>query len=158
MTGEDYILVGNKDTGNDFEWTEMTLSVALDTNPETIVNVGAGNVPNDAPSTGSLRITLDDGRHRPIAYTSHDGDDEFTIGSSDWSGLLSAAIGKGVMLAFLDQSCDADPQEFTLQFDALRTLWVRSRDGGATPTKTSEAQAILSATGGSAVISRISDA
>lgn len=157
--GEDRILIGNKDTGDDFKWTEMTLATALTGAAETIVDVGTGNIPDDAPATGVLRITLDDGRHRRIAYTSHDGDDEFTIGSSDWQDPDDAAIGKGVMLAFIDKLAAADPEEFTLQYAApTRTLWLRVRDGGATPIKTWESSGILGITGGSAVAARISDA
>jgi hypothetical protein len=154
----DRILIGNKDTGNDFEWTEMTLAAALDTGTETIVDVGAGNIPADAPATGVLRVTLDDGRHRRIAYTGHDGDDEFTIGSSDWLDPDDAAIGKGVMLAFIDKQTALTQEEFTLQYDATRTLWIRVREGtSATPIKTYEGPGTLGATGGSATVGRIDD-
>lgn len=156
--GEDRVLIGNKDTGDDFEWTEMTLAAALTGPTETIVDVGTGNIPADAPATGILRISLDDGRIRRVAYTSHDGDDEFTIGSSDWQDPDDAAIGKGVMLAFIDKLAAASPEEFTLQYDATRTLWIRVRDGGATPIKTYESQGTLGLTGGSAVATRTPDA
>ncbi len=158
ITGEDRILIGQKDTGNDFKWDEMALSITLSGATETIVNVGAGNIPADAPATGVLRVTLDDGRVRRVAYTSHDGDDEFTIASSDWQDPDDATAGNGVMLAFIDKLATATPEEFTLQFDAIRTLWIRVRDGGGTPIKTFETQGSLLSTGGSAVASRISDA
>jgi hypothetical protein len=153
----DRVLVGNKDTGNDFEWTEMTLAVALDANGETEVNVGAGNIPADAPSSGILRITLDSGEIRYQAYNSHDGDDAFAITSSDYLA-NPAAIGKGVMIAFIDKAAASDEEEFTIQYDAARTLWVRVREGTtATPIKTFETQASLGSTGGSAVAQRIDD-
>jgi hypothetical protein len=154
---EDRILVGKKDTGDDFDWDEMTLAVALDANGETIVDVGTGNIPADAPASGILRITLDNGKIKYQSYSSHDGDDEFTIPSSDYLA-EPAAIGKGVMLAFIDKLAAADPEEFTLQFDAQRTLWIRVRDGGGTPIKTFESQGVLYSTGGSAVVQRITDA
>ena len=158
VVGESRILIGNKDTGNDFEWDEMTLNTTLNGATETIIDVGTGNIPADAPATGVLRVTLDDGRRRRVAYTSHDGDDEFTIASSDWQDPDDATAGNGVMLAFIDKLATSDPEEFTLQFDATRTLWIRSRDGGATPLKTYESQGTLSSTGGSATASQISDA
>ena len=160
MSTEDYILVGKKDTGDDFDWEEMLISTGADLTgaAETIVDVGTGNIPADAPSTGTLRVTLDDGRHRRIAYTSHDSDDEFTIGSSDWQGALSAAAGNGVMISFIDKLCDADPQTITIKYNAARTFWVRARDGKATPIKTYEASASFGTTGGQATITRISDA
>lgn len=160
VVGEDRILIGKKDTGDIFDWTEMTIDTGADmTSPtQTTCDVGTGNIPADAPATGALRITLDDGRIRRQSYTSHNGDDIFTFTSADYSGNLSAAAGNGVMLAFIDLLCDSDPQEFTLQFDATRTLWIRVRDGGATPIKTFESQGTLANIGGSAVASRISDA
>lgn len=154
----DRILIGKKDTGNDFDWTEMTLNTTLNGATETIVDVGTGNIPADAPATGVLRVTLDDGRIRRVAYTSHDGDDEFTIASSDWQDPDDATAGNGVMLAFIDKAAAADPEEFTIQYNAPRTLWIRVREGtSATPMKTFESQASLGSTGGSAVASRIDD-
>ena len=158
IAGEDRILIGPKDTGNDFKWDEMTLGVTLNTTARTIVNVGAGNIPNDAPSTGVLRITLDDGRIRRIPYLSHDGDDEFTIASTDFTDPLDATAANGVMLAFIDKLATGTPEEFTLQFDATRSLWIRVRDGGGTPIKTYESEGSLGSSGGSAVASRITDA
>ena len=153
----DRILIGNKDTGNDFEWDEMTLAVALDANGETEVNVGAGNIPADTPASGILRITLNNGEIKYQAYNSHDGDDAFAITSSDYLA-KPAAITNGVMIAFIDKAAAADPEEFTIQYDSPRTLWVRVREGtSATPMKTFESQAALGATGGSAVASRIDD-
>jgi len=158
VSGQDRILVGPKDTGNNFKWAEMVLAAALDTGTETIVDVGTGNIPADAPATGVLRITLDDGRIRRIAYTSHDGDDEFTIAESDWLEPDDAGIGNGVMLSFIDKLAESDTEEFTLQFDEARSLWIRVRDGGASPIKTYESAGTLGITGGSAIASRISDA
>jgi hypothetical protein len=155
----DRILVGKKhDSNNDFDFEEMTLAVALTGGTETEVNVGAGNVPADAPQTGVLRVTLDDGRIRRVPYTSHDSDDAFTIASSDWQDPDDAGIGNGVMLAFIDKAAATDPESFTIVYDANRTLWVRVRDGGGTPIKTYESQASLTNAGGSATALRISDA
>lgn len=156
----DRILVGNKDTGNEFEWTEMTLAAALTGAAETVVNVGAGNIPADAPASGKLRITLDDGRIRYAEYDSHDGDDEFTLNSSyqDWQDPDDAGIGNGVMIAFLDQDATGDTESFTIQFDSARTLFVRVRDAGGTPIKTYETASNLTAAGGTATATRIGDA
>ena len=157
----DRILVGKKhDSNDDFDFEEMTLSVALTGGTETVVNVGTGNIPADAPQAGTLRITLDDGRIRYVEYDSHDSDDEFTLDAAyqDWQDPDDAGIGNGVMLSFIDKAAASDPESFTIVYDAARTLWVRVRDGGGTPIKTYESQATLNAGGGSATALRISDA
>ena len=90
---------------------------------------------------------------------SHDGDDEFTLnaGYVDWQDPDDATAGKGVMISFLDKAAASDTEQFTVQYDADRTLWVRRRDGGATPKKTYEAQSTLGNTGGSATATIIDD-
>ncbi|MBW2032040.1 MAG: hypothetical protein JRI94_00385 [Deltaproteobacteria bacterium] len=158
VSGEDRILICKKDTGDAFDWDEMTLAVALTTASETTVDVGAGNIPADAPATGTLRITLDNGVIKYVPYTSHDSDDEFTIGSTSFLSPADASIANGVVLAFIDKVAGSDTEDFTLQFDAIRSLRIRVRDGGATPIKTYESNGTLNTTGGSAVASRISDA
>jgi len=154
----DRILIGKKDTGNVFDWEEMLIVTdALDGVGETQVNVGAAGVPADAPASGVLRITLDDGRIRRQAYNSHDTQ-YFYITSADYSGGNSAAVGKGVMLAFIDLETVLTEEEFTLQFDAQRSLWIRVREGtSATPMKTYESVGTLFSTGGSAAVGRIDD-
>ena len=154
----DRILVGNKAAGNDFEFDEMTLATTLSGSGETQVDVGSGNIPADAPQTGVLRITLDDGRIRRVPYTAHDSDRYFTIASTDFQDPDDATAGNGVMLAFLDQDATAASEQFTVKYDAPRTLWVRVRDAGGTPIKTYESQASLGSGGGSATALRISDA
>ena len=150
----DRILVGKKDTGNVFDWEEMLVAIALN-GAETEVNVGAGNIPADAPASGVLRVTLDDGTIRRVPYSSHDGDDGFVISDTFPS---QANVGNGVMLAFIDLGTVLTEETFILQFDATRTLWVRVREGtSATPMKTYEAPATLGSTGGSAVVGRIDD-
>lgn len=159
VSGEDRVLIMKKHASNsDFDFAEMTLAVALTGAAETSVDVGAGNVPADAPATGTLRVTLDDGRHRRVDYTAHNGNNAFTIASSSWVDPNDAGIGNGVSLAFIDKLSTAGTEEFTIQFNASRTLWIRVRDGGGTPIKTFESPGTLGSAGGSAVASRISDA
>ena len=156
LVAGDRILIGKKAVGSVFDWDEMTLATTLNGGTETQIDVGLGNVPLDAPATGVLRVELDDGRYRRIAYTSHDTQ-YFTVDSSDWQDPDDATAGVGVMLAFIDKAAASDTEEFTLQYNAARTLWVRVRWGGALPIKTYESQGTLGAAGGSAVASRIAD-
>lgn len=159
VSGEDYVLVGPKAGGNDFNFSQMTLSTTLDAPGTTSVVVGS--IPANTPASGTLRITLDDGRHYKVAYTSYTGN-TFTIPSTDFSNPDDATSGNGVMVAYIDKLADASSVAYTTIYTSgPQSLWLRVRDGGTvggTPIKTYEAPATLSATGGSATASRISDA
>ena len=156
----DRILVGKKAVGNIFDFDEMSLNTALTINGETTIDVGTGNIPADTPASGTLRVELDDGRYRYVEYDSHDGDDGFTLNASyqDWSGGNAAAATNGVMISFLDKAATGDTEQFTIKYNAPRTLWARRRDGGVSPKKTYEAQSALGASGGSATATIIEDA
>jgi hypothetical protein len=145
----------------------MALNTALTGPTETAVVIGnaAGDVttiPADAAQTGTLRVTLDDGRHRKVAYTAHNGTTTFTIASSDWQDPDDASVANGVMLAFIDKLATGSSEQFTLKYSADRTLWQRRRDGGTAgdgiPTKTWEQQGNLTSVGGSAIAARLTDA
>lgn len=154
----DRILVMKKHATNpDFDFAELTLGTTLSGATETQVDVGVGNIPADAPQTGVLRIVLDDGRVRRQPYTAHDSNRYFTIASADYQDPDDATAGNGVSLAFLDKAAASDTEQFTLKYNADRTLWVRVRDGGGTPIKTYEAQSSLTNLGGQATATRIDD-
>ena len=153
----DRVLVGPKDTGDAFDFDQMTLNTGLNSTT-TIVDVGTGNIPDNTPTSGVLRITLDDGRIKRVPYTSHDGDDEFTIPSTDFTDPEDAIATNGVMLAYLDLAATSSTESYTVKYESAQDLRVRVRDGGGTPIKTYEANSSLGSTGGSATASRISDA
>ena len=136
----------------------MSLNTTLNGGSETTIDVGTGNIPADTPQTGTLRVTLDDGRIRRIAYTSHDGDDGFTVASSDWTDPDDATAGNDVMLSYIDKLATGTSENFTVVYDNDRDLFVRVRDGGASPIKTFETPATLGIGGGSASAIRTSDA
>lgn len=154
---EDRCLVGPKDAVNpDFEWDQMALDdTGLNTSGVTSVTVDA--IPDNTPQTGWLRITLDDDRRFSVAYTSWTGV-VFTIGSTNFTTPNNATTANAVMVAYIDKEAAADPETYTTIYTSPQTLWVRVRDGGATPIKTYEAQSSLGSAGGSATASRISDA
>lgn len=157
VSSEDRVLVTNDNAGG-IDFAQMALAVALTGAAETIVDVGTGNIPADTPTTGSIRIELDDGRHRLVAYLSHDGDDEFTIASTDFTGANVAAIANNVFLAYIDKLAGAATEAYTTVYDADRTLFVRVRDGGGSPIKTFETTGVLGSNGGSATAIRTPDA
>jgi len=159
VSGEDYVLVGPKAAGNDFLWAHQALNATMNTGTETSVVVTA--IPDNTPQVGTLRITLDDGRRRRQAYTSHNGTTTYTIASADYLDPDDATTGNDVMSSYLDLLATSGEEAFTTIFDSADVLWVRVRDGGAgkgdTPIKTFEVQSNLSATGGSATAVRIED-
>ncbi|KPJ83941.1 MAG: hypothetical protein AMS19_02550 [Gemmatimonas sp. SG8_23] len=158
VSGEDRVLVTNDDGTVGIETDQMTLAVTLNGPTETTIDVGTGNIPADTPQTGTLRVVLDDGRHRLVSYTAHDGDDEFTIASSDWQDPDDATAGADVYLSYIDKLAAAAQEAFTVVYDADRTLFVRVRDGGGTPIKTFETTGSLGTGGGSTTAIRTSDA
>lgn len=158
VSGEDRVLVTNDNGSVGIDVSQMDLAVALTGAAETAVNVGAGNIPADTPQTGILRIVLDDGRHRAVAYTAHDGDDQFTIASTSFVDPNDAGIGADVYLAYIDKLAASTSESFTVVYNAARTLFVRVRDGGGTPIKTFQSTASLGSGGGSATAIRTSDA
>ena len=160
VSGEDRVLIGPKATGNDFEFDQLTLTTTLNGAAETAVVVDEA-IPTDTPATGTLRVTLDDGRIRYIAYTSWTGS-TFTIGSSDWQDPDDATAGNEVMISYIDKLAAAAQESFTGIYNTDRSLYIRVRDGGTAgdtiPIITFETTGTLGAAGGSAVASRISDA
>ena len=156
VSGEDRVLVTNDSSGIDT--AQMTLNTSLNTSGVTSIDVGTGNIPADTPQTGSLRVILDDGRHRYIEYTSHNSDDTFTTASTDWSDPDDATAGNGVYLGYIDKLAGSTSENFTVVYNADRTLFVRVRDGGGTPIKTFETTGSLGSGGGSTTAIRTSDA
>lgn len=156
FTGEDRVLVTN-DQSSGIDYDQMTLQTALTGPTEVTINVGTGNIPADTPSTGLLRVELDDGRYRRIAYTSHDGDDEFTVASSDWQDPDDASATNNVFLAYIDTLATGNSESFTTEYDADRTLFIRVRDGGGSPIKNFETTGTLGSTGGSTTAIRTDD-
>ena len=137
---------------------QMDLDVGLSGGTETAVDVNV--IPVDTPQTGIIRIQLDSGIYRTIAFTSWTGS-IFTIASTSFVA-DPAAIGNGVYVAYIDKLAGAATEGFTLVYNADRNLFVRVRDGGtagdAIPIKTFETTGTLGTAGGSATAIRTSDA
>jgi hypothetical protein len=155
VSGEDYVLVGPKAVGLDFDFDQLTLSTTLEGASETAVVVTAA-IPADTPAAGSIRIQLDTGVYRKIEYLSW-ATSTFTIAGTDFQGALKATQPRNVMITYIDRICDDDEEAFTTIYSAPRDLYVRVRDGGGTPIKTFESPATLGAAGGGSVASRIVD-
>jgi hypothetical protein len=154
VSGEDRVLVGPR-TGTNLDRGQWLLATALTGATETavVVKTGTDTVPWAAntinwPATGlvaepsKIRIQLDTGIYRHVDYASHDSIDTFTIASTDFSGANQAGINQNVFMAFIDVLADASIETFTgVHGGVNRDLFVRVRDGGATPIKTFESTA-----------------
>ena len=157
LVAGDRILVTEDSGSTGINTTQMTLGTTLNGATETSVDVGTGNIPTDTPSTGTIRVILDNNRHKYLSYTSHNGDDTFTIPSTDFS-TLTATAGNGVYVSYLDKVAASTSESFTLVYNADKTFFCRARDGGATPIKTFQSAASYGSGGGSVTAIRTSDA
>lgn len=139
------------------DFNQMTLAVALTSGVSTVVDVGTGNIPDNTPAAGFLRIERDsDGNYGLVEYSSHDGDDEFTlVGTSP----VTAAISNNVFVAYIDTTTATTQETFTSVFGpGSQQIAITVRRGGVAPIKTFKTSATFGASGFSVTANRISDA
>lgn len=154
VSGEDRVLVG-PESGGALNVSQFALQTALSGAAEVAV-VTTVAIPSDTPASGTLRIVLNNGVHRRVAYTSYTGS-TFTIAATDFSA-APANAGNNAYISYIDKLAGATSESFTAVYLSDRALFVRVRDGGATPIKTFETTATLGSAGGSATAIRTSDA
>lgn len=155
VVGEDYILVG-PESGGTFDVAQFALNTTLSGAGETAV-VMTTAIPTDTPATGTIRIELDSGIYRKIAYTSWAGS-TFTIGATSFAGANQATAANNVWISYIDKLAASTSESFTVVFSSTRSLFIRDRDGGASPIKTFETTGSLGSAGGSTTVIRTSDA
>lgn len=158
--GEDYVLIGPKAGGNDFLFSQTSLTTTLNGAAETDLVVDS--MPANTPASGTLRVTLDDGRVRRVPYSSYTGTTFTMSADPDWQDPDDATSGANVMVSYIDKLAAATSEAFnTIYTSGPLTLWIRVRDGGTAGDgegmKTFEVQASLGPNGGSATSIRISD-
>jgi len=153
VSGEDRVLVGPKDTGNAIEFDQFTTS-GSHTNASTTVTVGAA-IPSDTPATGTIRIQDNNGVYQRMTYTGRAGT-TFTgcVGSGSWT----ADSGNNLFISYIDEAASGTSASFTSVYSSDRSLWIRVRDGGASPIKTFETGGTFGSGGGSVAAIRTSDA
>lgn len=153
VDSEDYVLVTWDDTGIDFNQHTTTATY----NAPGVTSIGVSPaIYADTPQTGTIRIELDDGRYRKIAYTSWTGS-TFTIGSTDFTTPDDSTSGNNLFISYLDLLATGTSEAVTIKYTDDRTMFIRVRDGGGTPIKTSESTAIFNNAGGSSTATRIGD-
>lgn len=159
VSGEDRVLVTNDDAGK-IDFDQLTLNTTLNASGQTSVVVTAA-IPSDTPSAGTIRVELDNGIYRYIAYTSW-ATSTFTTASTDWTDPNDATAPKNVFISYIDKLAGAATESFTVVYNADRTMFVRVRDGGtagdAEGIKTFETTAVLGSGGGGTTAIRTSDA
>jgi len=138
---------------------QLILSTALTGVTTSVVCTAA--IPTDTPPTSTstnttIRIQMNTGLFRNIAYTSYSGS-TFTIASTDFTS-DPADAQKSIFIAYIDIIAAATSATFTGVYLADRNLFVRVRDGASTPIKTFETTGTLGVAGGSATAIRTSDA
>jgi hypothetical protein len=155
VSGEDYVLVGPAD-GNALDVDQFTLNGALTGASVTSVVVN-GLIPSDTPAQGTIRIQRANGAYSRHQYSSWAGS-TFTLQSATNFSTNNALNGANLFISYIDVLADATSEAFQTTYVADRSLFVRRRDGGASPTKTFETVATLGSAGGSVSAQRLSDA
>jgi hypothetical protein len=123
----DYVLVG-PESGSTFELDQLELDTTLSGAAEVAVVVTTA-IPVDTPVTGTIRVQLDTGIYRRVAYTSW-ASDTFTIAPTDFTGANAATAGNNVMITYLDVAAVGTSVSFTAKYVSDRSLYNRVRNGG----------------------------
>lgn len=149
VAAEDRVLVGPR-AASVLQINQMA-STAASSGDGTITM--QGTIPVDSPASGTIRVLGDGGVYNRIEYTSYTGS-IFTL-----NGTLPDDVtdGANAYVSYIDKDAGATSESFTTIFDSTRDLFIRVRDGKATPIKTFESAGTLGASGGSTVASRITD-
>jgi hypothetical protein len=153
VIGEDRVLVG-PESGGSLQLNQLALQTTLSSGTETAV-VASTTIPTDTPSSGTIRIELDSGIYRRVAYNSF-ASDTFAISSTSFVA-DPATAGNDIFISYIDKLATATEESFTVVFSSTRSLFVRVRDGGGSPIKTFETTASLGSGGGSATTIRTVD-
>jgi hypothetical protein len=153
VSGQDRVLVGPKDTGNAIKFDQFATS-GSHTNASTTVTVTT-TIPSDTPPTGTIRIEDSNGIYQLMTYTGRSGT-TFTgcVGTGSWT----SADASNLFISYIDEEATATSASFTSVYSSDRSLWIRVRDGGASPIKTFETGGTFGSGGGSVAAIRTSDA
>ena len=135
---------------------QFTLSGALTTAGVTTVTVNEA-IPQDTPATGVIRIKRADSVYTNHTYSARNiVAKTFTIGSTDFSS-NNAPASSNTYIGYIDKAAASASESVSMRFASNRNLFVRVRNGGASPIKTFETTATFTSSGGSATAIRTSD-
>jgi len=163
VSGEDYVLVGPRTGTSLLRAQDTHTSLLTDGSSATMVMTTA--IPTDTPTLAgsTVRIQDDNGVYVRIPYASYTGSTyTFTgqgTGFFEGSQGSNASALTNVFISYIDKLATGTSESFTSVYLADRDLFVRVRDGGASPIVTFEGTAsVLSSTGGTIAAIRNSDA
>jgi hypothetical protein len=165
VSGEDYVLVGPKDTGDDILYAQFTVATSALTAANITSVVVSSAIPGDTPTSGTIRVLDNAGVYRRLVYTSFAGS-TFTIDPTASEAVVAnvadfnvtnASIGNNVFISYIDRLANATTASYSATYTSDRALWVRVRDGGGTPIKTFQSAATFGSAGGTSTVIRTSD-
>lgn len=154
VASEDRVLVGPESAGSILE-SQLTLNGALTAGVTTSVVVNEV-IPSDTPSAGTIRIFNGDTFSR-VRYDSWTGS-TFDCTTNVATDIPDASDGANTFISYIDVLAGSATETFTGVYSSDRSLFIRVRDGGASPIKTFETTGTLGSAGGSTTAIRTSDA
>lgn len=141
-----YVLVGPKDTGNDFNFNQFTNDgpyVGAEGTVTIETGAGAGDltaIPTDTPTAGSFRMQGTDGVYHRVTYTG-----KTTTTFTGCTGVPAATDNLNIFISYIDEIYDENAGDsgeqlsYSARYTAARDLFVRVRYGGSgNPLKTFE--------------------
>jgi hypothetical protein len=157
LVSGDRVLVTNYDGGALApDYDQFTLDTSLTGAAEVAVVITTA-IPVDTPLTGNLRIQLDTGIYRLVPYTTWSGS-TFTIDPTDFTGGNAATAPRNVFLGYIDIQTATTFETVAIKYSSDRDVFVRVRDGGATPIKTFDTSGTFGSGGLTVTAIRTSDA
>lgn len=156
------LIVGPEDGAGGLDYDQLSNTNLLNGAAVTSVEVDEA-IPANTPSSGTIRITRADGSITRHPYSSVNTTTRvFTITSHDFS-TNNANVGANIFITYIDKTATGTSEQFNTVQTATQTLYVEARFGGTGPLytdaiKPAKTTATLGSTGGSAVISAVSDA
>jgi len=157
-----YVLVGPEDGAGGLDYDQLSNVALLDQAGTTEVVV-TEVIPDNTPTTGSIRILRVDGRYTRHAYSAlNTGTKTFTITSEDFDS-NNAAADANIFISYIDESAGGTSINYNTVQTSTQTLYVEARFGGTGPNytdsiKPAASTGTLGTTGGSATLSPVSDA
>lgn len=151
VAAEDRVLVGPR-SGGVLQVNQM-LSTSATAGATSITMQSA--IPIDTPAAGTIRVSgATTNVYDRIVYSAYTSA-TFQLSGSTLPSNVTA--GANAYVSYIDKDADSISESFTTIFNTSRDLFIRVRDGKATPIKTFESAGTLGASGGSTVASRITD-